>query len=70
MGQFVQVKERLRIETTIRKFKDFNGKEFNATSDKSRYYYLVHLFNVPLSEIKKYISQKRLKLISCGYIPY
>lgn len=70
MGWMLQVKEKMQIKTTIRKFKEFDGKMFNATSDKSKIYYLSHLFQVPVNEIKKYISQKRLTLVSCGYVPY
>ena len=68
--RFIEIKERYEIQTTIRKYKDLNGKKFNATSDKSKIYYLSHLLQVPVSEVKKFISQKRVKLIYLGYVPY
>ena len=68
--RFIEIKERYEIQTTISKYKDLNGKKFNATSDKSKIYYLSHLLQVPVSEVKKFISQKRVKLIYLGYVPY
>lgn len=68
--RFIEIKERYEIQTTIRKYKDLNGKKFNATSDKSKIYYLSHLLQVSVSEVKKFISQKRLKLVYLGYVPY
>ena len=70
MGNMIQVKHRWEIQTTIKKYKDLNGKQFNATSDKSKIYYLSHLLEVSVNEVKKYMSSKRLRLISCGYVPY
>lgn len=68
--RFIEIKERYEIQTTIRKYKDLNGKQFNTTSDKSKIYYLSHLLQVSVSEVKKFISQKRLKLVYLGYVPY
>lgn len=68
--RFIEIKERYEIQTTIRKYKDLNGKKFNATSDKSKIYYLSHLLQVSVSEVKKFISQKKLKLVYLGYVPY
>ena len=68
--RFIEIKERYEIQTTIRKYKDLNGKQFNTTSDKNKIDYLSHLLQVSVSEVKKFISQKRLKLVYLGYVPY
>ena len=65
----VEVLDRLEIQTTIKKFKEYNGKRFNARSDKSAIAHLSFLFNVSYAEIKKYMSQKRLKLVHIEFIP-
>lgn len=68
--RFIEIKERYEIQTTMKKYKDLNGKKFNATSDKSKIYYLSHLLQVSVSDVKKFISQKKLKLVYLGYVPY
>lgn len=68
--RFIEIKERYEIQTTMKKYKDLNGKRFNATSDKSKIYYLCHLLQASVSDVKKFISQKKLKLVYLGYVPY